>query len=119
MALSLAKFCDYKKEGLLRVNLIDKVKTTVHWSLWGGRYKTASGWKKIPADWTKLSEFEDQNIKFININDFPEFKDDSELKEPSVQDLNNLVGEAVVKIVQKKLTNCIIWKYSEKNLLPG
>ena len=116
---TLQEFCDYKKEGLYVVNLLKKTKSARYWALYGSHYTLSKVWKKVPKSWSKYSEFEDNNFKYICIEDYPEYEGDSELEDILVEDINASVGAGIIATVKEKLFECIVWRYSENNLLPG
>lgn len=116
---SLQAFCDYKKEGLYEINLKEKTKSANHWKLSGNHYTLSKTWKKIPKEWKEYEDFEDKDFEYICIEDYPEYKDNSELKDILLDDLNRTVGNEVIRTIENKLFDCIVWRYSESNLLPG
>jgi AAA15 family ATPase/GTPase len=116
---SLSEFCNFKKEGLYTINLIDKTKSYRHWQLQGSHYKIQKGWKKVSATWSEKSKFENANLQFINVEDYEEYKDIEELEDLTLLDLNSAVGTEINDLVNEKLFNCIVWKYTESNILPG
>lgn len=116
---SLSEFCDFKKEGLYRIDLIEKTKSSSHWRLQGSHYQIQKNWKKIPESWKTNPQFVKTEYKFINIEDFEEHQDNDELEDLTLADLNAVVGDKIVNLIQKNLLSCIIWKYTESNILPG
>ena len=116
---SLLEFCNYKKEGLYRINLLRKTKEASYWSLYGGHYTVSKVWRKVPDNWVGYEKFDNKKFKYISIEDYPNFKDDAELNEIKLTELNSVVGAEIIKLVKENIPNCIIWKYSESNLLPG
>lgn len=115
----MQEFCDYKREGLYTIDLLKKEKSARHWGFDGPNYSVLNSWKKVPDNWAELSKFKNGGFQYLSIQDFPEYKDNNELKDISFADLNSLVGSEVVELINKKLFDCIVWKYSEANLLPG
>jgi len=115
---SLEDFCEYKKEGLFSVDLLKKTKSAKHWSLYGSHYTISKAWKVIPPKWSGYTNT-DFTFKYICVDDYPEYKDDTTLTDLTVDVLNTAVGQEVVNIISKELFECIVWRYSESNLLPA
>ncbi|MEH6542746.1 MAG: AAA family ATPase [Porticoccaceae bacterium] len=116
---TLQEFCDYKKEGLYTVDLLEKTKSAQHWGLSGSDYSLSKAWKKVPETWSKYPEFEDTSFKYICIEDYPDYMEDSELEDILLEDINTLVGAEIMEVVKDELFDCIVWRYNENNLLPG
>jgi len=116
---TLQEFCDYKKEGLYVVNLLKKTKSERHWTLCESYYTLSKAWKKVPNNWSGYTKFQDTGFKYICIEDFPEYKDDSELEDISLDSFNSTVGSEVVDFVKNNIFECIVWRYNKNNLLPG
>ena len=115
---SLQDFCNYKKDGLYTVNLLKKNKNPQFWGLAGGRYTVSKSWKKVPSVWLEYSKFEDNQFRYICIDDYPEYRNDVALKEIPLDELNDLIGYKINAVVDNELFKCIVWDYKENNLLP-
>lgn len=115
---SLQDFCNYKKDGLYTINLLTKKKTAQHWTLAGSRYTISKSWKKVPETWIEYSKFESNDFRYICIDDYPEYRDDSALMDILLDELNTLVGVKITEFVIDELFECIVWDYKENNLLP-
>jgi len=116
---SLEEFCEYRKEGLYSVDLIKKTKTARYWSLNGSQYTITKSWKTIPPKWIGYAKFPNSEFKYLCVDDYPEFKDDSTLSDLTIDTFNTAVGQEIVKLVTNELFKCIVWRYSESNLLPA
>lgn len=115
---SLSEFCNFKKEGLYTVDLLKKEKSPKHWALQGSHYTLLKSWKKVPPNWPHLANFENKNFKYIFIDDFPELQGEA-LEDIQFNELNSVVGSEIIQIIKDNLFDCIIWNYSNSNLLPG
>ena len=118
-SLNLSEFCQYKKEAIYRINLQEKTKSASHWRLAGSQFSILPNWKKVPENWEGLSQFENKEIKFINVANYPNMSSIGNLEDLSVSSLNSFVGTYIIDIVENNLSECIVWKYSDSNLLPG
>lgn len=116
---SLQEFCDYKKEGLYVVNLLEKTKSASNWKLHGSHYAPSKAWAKVPKNWPQYKDFDNPNFEYICIEDYPEYKDDTTLEDVSIGDLNSAIGTAIINIVDDSIFDCVVWRYNENNLLPG
>ena len=116
---SLSGFCDYKKEGLYKINLLSKTKSACYWGLFGSHYTISKAWKKVPDNWAHFADFKNPDFRALCIEDYPEYKDHPELEEIKPTEIDKLVGKKIVELINDNLPNCIIWKYSKSNLLPG
>jgi hypothetical protein len=58
------------------------------------------------------------SYKFVNKSLFPDVGNDI-LELTDVEEVNNVFGDPIVKVIKDNLPNCITWEYSETNLLPG
>ncbi len=116
---TLQEFCDYKKEGLYTVDLLKQTKSAQHWKLYGSHSTLSKAWKKVPEQWNKYPKFEDKSFKYICVEDYPEYTEDSELEDISLEDINATVGAEIIDLVDNTLFDCIVWRYNENNLLPG
>lgn len=116
---SLQQFCDFKKEGIYETNLIKKTKTFSHYSIKLHNFIASSFWRKVPIAWKGYEEFTSKTFKYISIRDYPEHKDDSTLEEVKPDEINTFVGSQIMSFVEKNLFDCVVWKYSENNLLPS
>lgn len=116
---SLQAFCDYKKEGLYNINLQKKTKSASHWKLYDSSCTLSKAWKKVPKEWSEYKNFEDKSFEYICIEDYPEYKDSTELEDILLENFNKTIGTEVILTVENELFDCIVWRYSESNLLPG
>jgi len=116
---SLQEFCDYKKEGIYVVDLLKKSKSARDSELHDSHYTPSKVWKKVPKNWHAYPNFQDTDFEYICVEDYPEYKDDSELEEMSLESINTTVGAEVTRIVNDNIFDCIVWRYNENNLLPG
>lgn len=121
--ITLKEFCNIKREFLHTINIIKQTRINQHWSLNYPTKKILSNWKKI----VKGSAFklningEEKNISdysIVNIEEFPEIPEEF-YKELDFDTLNTVIGLQVVELFKGNIPNCLIWKYEEKNLLPG
>ncbi len=123
--LSLTQFVDSITEGLYQVDIRANSRYATCWSL-PGDYNIANGWKRpskaCPSNlMLKLHNNEDKAIKsFIllhesSISDIPS----EYLENAEVTDLSLNVRVPIVALVEKNLPTCLLWKYSDNNLLPS
>lgn len=73
----------------------------------------------MPTNWAGYSNFEENDFDYICVEDFPDLKDDQTLEDISLDSFNNSVGSEITNFVTANIFDCIIWNYSENNLLPG
>lgn len=104
---------------LYTVDLLKKEKSARHWALLGSHYTVSKAWKKVPKNWAQFSKFDNSSFKYICIEDYPEFQDTNELEDIPFNEINSVVGSEIVQIIKDNLFDCIIWNYSDSNLLPG
>lgn len=121
--LSLAQYFDTKTTTLYRIELEDKVK---RWAYYLDKTsEVISKWKK-PSKTSLSSITLEDNASPVRLNTFSIVHagdvDESlleELDDLSISDLNAIVNKAIHEVVKDKLPQCILWEYSEENILPG
>ena len=116
---SLEEFCEYRKEGLYIINLLNKKKYPKYWSFRGPQFIAAKSWKEIPPKWVGYTKFPSSDFKFISVDDYPEHKDDATLTDLTLERLTEVVGLEILELISRQLFQCIVWRYSESNLLPA
>lgn len=116
---TLKQFLDQRKnEALYTIELDDHSKSFNHWAL-SESVKIEKHWKKIPSGWPGLSLLANKSIRYISIKEFPKYEFDTTLKEVTAKEINILMGEVIVQYMKSiPLMPCIVWKFSENNLLP-
>lgn len=116
---TLRQFLDQRKNEALYINdLDDHVKNFSHWAI-PDSIKIEKHWKKIPNGWGGLSLLANKNIRYISIKEYPKHEFDETLKEVTAKEINSLIGEVIVQYMKSiPLMPCIVWKFSENNLLP-
>lgn len=120
--LNLEEFFDSKNEMLYQVNLKAKTKSILGWSVssstevvnnWRMPSKTAQSIRVTTDDGisTPLSEF-----ALVGSGDLALAE---HLDSLSASNLNLLVLDAIKQELEDQLPDCVLWTYSEENLLPG
>lgn len=122
-ACDIGSFCKHKDEVLYIVNLIMESRSRTHWSLAGPQYRIHPNWKKIKQGSSHPivhngKSLDISSYSIVNINDFTEIPE-SFLEDLDIRSLNTIVGEHLIKISKDNFPSCILWNYSEDNLLPG
>lgn len=121
-SVSLAEFCNSRSEGIHRVNLDDLRKFNTYWSI-DNSYATVKGWKKpssaCPADFPAPGT--SKNLKSFAIIDSDTIHVPSEqfVQDLKPSDINDVVGEEIIKIIKREFPDTIYWSYEEKYLLPA
>ncbi len=125
--LNIKEYVNHKKSALYVANIKTGQKYGTRWNLGNEKaYKILSSWKKLkdlipPSVYVTILKDGEQvqlrTFKIINIVDYPGF-------EQYVEDLTITGLEAIVRAnvavqVEASLPDCVVWEYSEKNLLPG
>jgi len=123
ISYDIDNFCNQKDEILYVVNNISGIRSKTHWNSVGPQYRVYQNWKKIKKDSSHDIEMNGESVNIssysiVNINDFPEIPEIF-LEDLDIQSLNNIVGDHLVNISKDNLPTCILWNYSEDNLLPG
>lgn len=123
--LNLKEFCANNREGLYCVDVIKQSKKASHWAL-NDDYSILPDWKKpteaCPKDFTiDLKGSEKIIVANFPIIYKPDHQDIPEeyLTDITADDLNDLFGAEIIKIVNEKLPKCLFWVYDEKYLLPA
>lgn len=123
--LNLKEFCANNREGLYSVDVITQGKKASYWSL-DDDYSILADWKKpaeaCPKDFTiDTKGTEKLTIANYSIIYKPDHQDIPEeyLTDASVEDINELLGAEIIKVVNEKLPKCLFWVYDEKYLLPA
>lgn len=123
--LNLKEFCANNREGLYCVDVIKQSKKASHWAL-DDDYSILPDWKKsteaCPKDFTiDLKGSEKITVANFPIIYKPDYQDipDEYLTDITADDLNDLFGAEIIKIVDEKLPKCLFWVYDEKYLLPA
>ncbi|TRZ78677.1 hypothetical protein D4R87_00060 [bacterium] len=123
--LNLKEFCANNREGLYCVDVIKQSKKASHWAL-DDDYSILPDWKKpteaCPKDFTiDLKGSEKIIVANFPIIYKPDHQDIPEeyLTDITADDLNDLFGAEIIKIVDEKLPKCLFWIYNEKYLLPA
>lgn len=116
-------FCKHKNEVLYVVNLLKESRSGSHWSLTSQQYKIYPNWKKIKqgSSYPFVHNGESLNISnysIVNVDDFSEIPE-SFLEDLNIKSLNTIVGDHLVNISKDYYPTCILWTYSEDNLLPA
>ena len=123
--LNLKEFCANNREGLYCIDVIKQNKKASHWAL-NDNYNILPDWKKptevCPKDFTINSK----NSEKIIVANFPIiYKLDNQdipeeyLTDITTEDLNDLLGIEIIKIINERLPKCLFWVYDEKYLLPA
>lgn len=120
---NLEEFCRYKDEILYNINLLKGTRSSSHWSISGPKYRIHPEWKKVSDGASHAIE---HNGKSLNLNAYSvvNTKDFDEIPEQFIEDLdilslNNIVGNHLIDIAKNYFLTCIVWNYSDDNLLPG
>lgn len=118
--ISIEDLCGVPTEGIYEVNLFDKTKNSQYWLIKEEESYTATGeWKKIPSNWSGYEDFNESDFQYICLRDFPQYIEDSELEDTSIENLYPLIGGEICNLVNSKLPESIVWTYSESNVLPN
>lgn len=122
---SLRDFCGLRNEGLYCVNIVEEERKYSYWSMSSG-YDVVDGWRRIKKPSEPIS-VEPLNrggpvklvgVDFINTTLY-KILDGTLFAPVTTADINALIGQEIIKIVERELPNCIYWKYTEQNLLPA
>jgi len=123
--LNLKEFCANNREGLYCVDVIKQSKNPSYWSL-DDDYSILSDWKKPTEACPKDFVVEAKNSEKLIIANYaivykPDYQDIPEeyLTDINIEDLNDLLGVEIKKIILEKLPKCLFWVYDEKYLLPA
>ena len=119
----IGTFCRMKDEVLYVVNLINEKRSITHWAMPIKRYRIHPNWKKVKDGSSHPIEHRGKslnisNYSIVNINEFTEIPD-SLIEDLDIHSLNTIVGEHLVNVSKDSFPICILWNYSEDNLLPG
>jgi len=122
-AFNIDMFCRHKDEVLYEVNLLKESRSNLHWSLSGPQYRIYPNWKKIKQGTTLPVEHNGSTLDLgsysvVNTNDYTQIPEKF-LEDLDIKSLNSIVGEHLIKVSKDHLPTCILWNYSEDNLLPG
>lgn len=121
---NLKEFCAVYNEGLYEVNILEEKKSFMCWDI-ASKYKLLAGWKKptsvCPQDFLVELKGEPHKLaqyKFIREADFADIPD-GYLEDATINNLEELSGNAITKITKENLPDTLSWEYDEKNLLPN
>lgn len=123
----LEDFCRYKDELLYTIDLLKHTRNPSHWTIAGPKFRIHPEWKKVKGGAVAAApHMIEQNGKSLNLNaysvvntrDFEKIPDQL-LENFDITSLNAIVGAYLVTIVSRYFPACIVWNYSEDNLLPG
>jgi predicted ATPase len=122
-AFNLEKFCRYKDEVLYIINLLKESRSLSHWSISGPKYRIHHDWKKVKEGASHPFEHNGKSLNLstysvINTKDFDEIPEQF-IEDLDILSLNKIVGKHLTTIVEEYLPACIVWNYSDDNLLPG
>jgi len=117
--LSIEGLCGLKKEGIYKVNILDKSKHGQYWTILEKDYSSTGNWKKVPSDWIGYENFDDSDFQYICVHDYPKYEEDGDLEEVSIGDVHSIIGSEVCNLVVGSLPKCIVWTYAESNILPN
>lgn len=125
--LSLDQACRVHREGLYRVDIVKETKSASYWGQ--SSWKVLPQWKKptdkCPPDFV-LSLPDSTSVvlakyKLVNtehLRDVP--VPDGYLADASATDVNYVIGrEVMAQMSETGMSSCLLWTYSESNLLPG
>jgi predicted ATP-dependent endonuclease of OLD family len=122
--INIKEFCAARNEGLYSVSIIEEKKAFYYWDL-DRKYQLLDGWKKpasaCPTDFQielKGHNYQLSKYKLVRARDIENIPD-GYLEDASTEDLDGLVGNAIIEITKDNLPNALYWKYDEKNLLPN
>lgn len=117
--LSIEGLCGLKKEGIYKVNILDKSKRAQYWTIYEKAYSSTGNWKKVPSGWSGYEDFDDSDFQYICVHDYPKYEEDGELEEVSMGDVDSIIGGEICGLVVGSLPECIVWTYTESNILPN
>ncbi|MCT2532373.1 ATP-binding protein [SAR92 clade bacterium H231] len=119
--LSIEGLCGLKKEGIYKVNILDKSKRGQYWTIYEYEKACSStgNWKKVPSGWSGYEDFDDSDFQYICVHDYPKYEEDGELEEVSMGDVYSIIGGEICNLVVVSLPECIVWTYTESNILPN
>ena len=124
--LDLRAFCLQRGQtGNYKVFISNKDRYAVTWLINKG-YKILSSWKKLtdacPADFLiKNKSGEELLLANQDLIYGPDYENipAEYLVDANIKDLDNLVTDAVTKIVDEEKSECLFWKYDENYVLPS
>ena len=123
--LSLRQFCDTYREALYQIDLRTSARRAMVWQL-PPDMKILQGWQKpsasAPPDFV-LSVRKGQSVpiaqmSLVFIADFPDIPE-GHTGDADLSSLSTPVADAFKSIVLNNLPGCLLWSYTEENLLPG
>ena len=122
-SFTIEEFCKYKDEVLYVVNLIKESRGPSHWHLAGPKFRIYNNWKKVADGAQYQFTYKDKPVtladySIVNIDEFEDIPDQF-LEELTIYDLNRIIGNHITRISSEYFPECITWKYSDDNLLPG
>lgn len=120
---NLGEFCRYKDEMLYDIDLLKETRSTSHWRISGPKYRIYPEWKKISEGASHLIEHEGKTLN-LNTYSVVNTKEFDEIPEQFVEDLdilslNKIIGKHLIGIAKDYFPTCIVWDYSDDNLLPS
>jgi predicted ATP-dependent endonuclease of OLD family len=120
---NLSEICDLQKEGYYIVDVKKNSKNAGYECfLKGGKFVVDFRKPKLGTSFN----FQNKNGTSLNISnfkliDYEIYKDiipEEHLERVEIEDLETLIGNEIIKIIQKNLPKVIFWEYKEENLLP-
>lgn len=120
--ITLHEFCKSRNEVLYRIDIIKNSRNTSYWKL-GDGFSINENYRSVRpnANHSIKVNGEDKNIKDYKIIDISTYKDIPEeyLEEASIEMINEYVGVELKQLLENNIPKCVVWTYSESNILPG
>lgn len=124
MPLTLRDFCKTRREGVREVNIIDSVRSTSYWGL-SEKHEVMPNWKKPSPDAPETmrvgppgAELPILAYKIINTDDYGGIPP-AYLLDADARDINQMVGDEIVRYVKAGIPQVVFWEYADANLLPA
>jgi hypothetical protein len=120
---SLETFCRHKNEVLYQIDILTGKRQFMHWQLAGTKYRIHPSWKKVKKGVSFQFNHHDVSANLasysvVNTNDMKEIPAEH-LEDLDVNSFNAIVGGQLLKTAEDNLPPCIVWNYTEDNLLPS
>lgn len=120
---NIKEFCTTRNERLYTANILEEKKIFNYWSF-DEKYQLLDGWKKptsaCPLDFQvelKGQNYQLSKYKLVRAKDFENIPD-GHLENASIEDFEEIVGNAIMEITKENLPDALFWEYDEENLLP-
>lgn len=125
-SISLEKFCSFRCDGIYKVSVKEGKKNAQYYSLPEG-YSICKGWKKLSKTCPKNSIYVGEggavdlsSFSFVNVNTVKDVAiPEDYLEDATPDDVNDIIGKVICRLIEGALPDCVFWEYTESNLLPG